>query len=251
MIIPTICTDDQLPLLRVTLTSICRAKPQSIFVVTPSDRLSSVANVAESVDKSIVVLGSNRRSKRHQILAAIPRIQADITVLVDDDVEWPGGEAFLPALIAPFEDADVGAVGTRQRVNRKDPWNAVEYLGALYIARRNQETLATSAIDGGLSCLSGRTQAIRTCIINTEQFQREYGGEKWRGQELNPDDDNFITRYCYRGGWKIRIQPDEKALVYTTLETGLKKYIAQCVRWERSRLRHTITLLTMHPSVWR
>ncbi|KAF2728546.1 hypothetical protein EJ04DRAFT_538347 [Polyplosphaeria fusca] len=196
-------------------------------------------------------MDSGNPGKRHQIARGIRNVTTDFTVFADDDVYWPSGQRFLPSLLAPFTDPDTGAVGSLQRVPRREPGNWTKFLGALYISRRNFETVGTSNIDGGISCLSGRTQAIRTEIIQSEQFLEAYLGEKWGGHELNPDDDNFITRYVWTSEFKIQVQTDENARVETTLETSFKKYVSQCVRWERSRLRHTITLLKECPRVWR
>jgi hypothetical protein len=69
------------------------------------------------------------------------------------------------------------------------------YLGACYIERRNFEITATSNMDGGLSCLSGRTAAFRTHILTDNRFINSYCNELWRGKVLNTDDDNFITRW--------------------------------------------------------
>lgn len=171
------------------------------------------------------------------------------TILADDDVWWPGRERAIPAFLAPFENPDTVAVGTCQAVKRENCLNIAEFLGCLYIARRNREFVATSNIDGGLTCLSGRTMIVRTRILQDPEFEKLYLQERWCGRMLNPDDDNCITRYLYSHG-KIRIQTDNNAIVYTSLGKVLKTYLAQCIRWERSRYRHTITLLLKHSDIW-
>jgi hypothetical protein len=77
------------------------------------------------------------------------------------------------------------------------------YLGGMWLNTgahatsrgENGECAATSRIDGAMSCVSGRTVAFRTEILNNEGFLSAYCSEKWRGKPLNKDDDNFITRY--------------------------------------------------------
>jgi hypothetical protein len=81
-----------------------------------------------------------------------------------------------------------------------------QYLGECYIERRNFEISATSHMDGGISCLSGRTAAIRTKILQTQDFITGYVTETWLGIPLNADDDNFVTRLLVAKGWGIRIQ---------------------------------------------
>jgi cellulose synthase/poly-beta-1,6-N-acetylglucosamine synthase-like glycosyltransferase len=128
----------------------------------------------------------------------------------------------LPHILAPFEDLEVSAVSTCQRIRRRPGLGIlrriVEYLGEGYIERRNFEISATSHMDSKISCLSGRLAAIRTEILRSDQFMTSYVTEKWRGKPLNADDDNFVTRLLSAKGWAIRIQMCKEAEVLTTLE---------------------------------
>jgi hypothetical protein len=87
--------------------------------------------------------------------------------MADDNVTWPS--TIFPWLLAPFEDKEMGAVGTSQRVRRLKTGTLMErcynWLGAVYIERRNFEISATHYIDRGTSCMSGRTCAFRTEIL--------------------------------------------------------------------------------------
>jgi cellulose synthase/poly-beta-1,6-N-acetylglucosamine synthase-like glycosyltransferase len=170
-------------------------------------------------------------NKRQQIYKAIPRITAPITILADDDIELPSKS--LPHILAPFKDSKIGAVGTCQRVRRRPGLGITDqiwqYLGECYIKRRNFEISATSHIDGRISCLSGRTAAIRTKILQTEDFMTGYVTETWLGIHLNADDDNFVTRFLVSKGWGIRIQMCKEAEVLTTLEFGYG-FLKQCLR---------------------
>ena len=111
-------------------------------------------------------------NKRFQVCKAIPFVRTRITVMTDNDVTWP--RTILPWLLAPFEDEKMGAVGTCQRVRRLETGTVEElcynWLGAVYIERRNFEISATHYIDGGTSCMSGRTCALRTEILQDEGF---------------------------------------------------------------------------------
>jgi hypothetical protein len=250
VVIPTICNTDQIDSFKRTLESIDRQEPHAIIVITPAVRAESIRKVATAVSTRIEVVGSTYANKRSQLWLGLEKVETEITVLADDDVEWRWDGTALLHLLAPFANTQTGAVGTRQRVERTSWRNLVEFLGALYITRRNQETMATSSIDGGLSCLSGRTFAIRTAIVQNDGFRRQYLNENWLGCRLNPDDDNCITRWLWSFGYRIRIQSAEEVVVHTTLETTLLKYLSQCIRWERSRWRHTFTLVTKHPRIW-
>src|SRR5579859_5470733 len=82
------------------------------------------------------------------------------------------------------------------------------FLGALYLERRNFDCAATTHMDGGVPCMSGRTVAYRTHILQDEQFTGGFTDEKWWfGQyQLNADDDNFITRWMVSHGWETYMQ---------------------------------------------
>lgn len=114
-------------------------------------------------------------SKRAQVAHAAPQVVTPIAVMMDDHVFWRPG--FLKAILCPFEDPNVGLVGTNKRVQRLDGlglwariWNM---LGALYLCRHNFEIRATNAVDGGVFVVSGRTYAIRTEILDTPTFSQD------------------------------------------------------------------------------
>ncbi|KAF9733848.1 polysaccharide synthase [Paraphaeosphaeria minitans] len=163
-------------------------------------------------------------------------------------------------LLSPPRSARLGLSSEFGRVfasrfSGGSPWNFLreyvwEYLGACYIERRNFEITATSNIDGGMSCLSGRTAAFWTKILQNEPFITGYCNEMWRGKILNPDDDNFITRWLVSRGWRIAIQSAEKAVVQTTLERN-SKFLYQCLRWARSNWRSNFTSTICERHVWR
>jgi cellulose synthase/poly-beta-1,6-N-acetylglucosamine synthase-like glycosyltransferase len=164
--------------------------------------------------------------------------------MADDDVTWPS--TILPWLLAPFEDARMGGVGPSQRVKRirSGPLIArnFNWLGAVYLERRNFEISATHGIDGGTSCMSGRTCAFRTEILQSPLFLDGFKTERWGQYQLNADDDNFITRWLVANGWKTWIQYNPECEIETTLENN-HKFLYQCTRWARSNWRSNYTSL--------
>jgi cellulose synthase/poly-beta-1,6-N-acetylglucosamine synthase-like glycosyltransferase len=177
-------------------------------VSTIESDLLRITKLAHSIDPRIQVIAASFANKRQQIYEAIPRITTPITILADDDIKLPSES--LPHILASFEDSKIGAVGTCQSVRRRPGLGMIDqiwqYLGECYIERRNFEISATSHMDGGISCLSGRTAAIRTKILQTQDFITGYVTETWLGIPLNADDDNFVTRLLVAKGWGIRIQ---------------------------------------------
>ncbi|KAL9633806.1 MAG: hypothetical protein Q9164_004479 [Protoblastenia rupestris] len=169
----------------------------------------------------IRVLSIAYPNKRRQMVRAIPEIRTDVTIFADDDVLWPA--KLLQWMLAPLEDESYGGVGTNQRLRRAESPKLQQriygYLNALYLERRNFDCASCMYMDGGLPCLSGRTVAYRTEILQDEAFTHNFTHEEWLGRyRLNADDDNFITRWLVTHNKKIAYQYHKEAEVLTTLE---------------------------------
>ncbi|KAG6059331.1 hypothetical protein E4U13_001155 [Claviceps humidiphila] len=251
VVIPTIhnAMEELLP----SLQSILACQPAELILVTTSDRSKALHRLAQSLDSpNVRVLQSSIANKRLQVCEALPQVTTSITVMADDDVTWPS--TMLPWILAPFEDPKMGGVGTCQRVRRErsGSWatRAWNWLGAAYIERRNFEISATHKIDGGTSCMSGRTGAYRSEILSSPDFVHGFQNEKWRSWILNADDDNFVTRWLVSHQWKTWVQYSPECELETTLENG-HKFLYQCSRWARSNWRSNWTSLVRERHVWR
>jgi hypothetical protein len=219
------------------------------ILVTTYNKHEALSRVAETLQNpgcvEIEVLPVDKANKRLQVCKALEddHVKTAITVMADDDVEWPS--TLMPWLLAPFEDDKMGGVGTCQRVKRVDGdvmTRVFNWLGAAYVERRNFEISATHNIDGGTSCMSGRTGAYRTEILKSSDFLRNFKHEKWGTYILNTDDDNFITRWLVAHQWKTWIQYEPECEIETTLENSIK-FLYQCSRWARSNWRSNWTSL--------
>ena len=235
--------------------SVLANRPAQIIVVTIGpERLETATRICKELDPLIIkVMAVERANKRRQALHALPLCNTKIAVLIDDHVFWP--KQFLQYLLAPFQDARVGGVGTKKRVRRFDHgfgsadfWN---FMGCVYLERHNFDIAATTSIDGGVFCLSGRTSAIRTSILKEEEFIEGFGNEMIfnRWGPLNVDDDNFITRYLVRNGWDIKFQMQEQATMETTVGV-YPTFLLQCLRWARSTWRSNSASLFTDRTVW-
>ena len=242
VIIPTVAED--LQQLKETVQSAYRLEPFELLLVTPDSRVKRVYQMVEELGspKIIQVLSVSQANKRRQLCRAIPEVETKITLLLDDDVWLP--EKFTKWILAPFEDPRVGGVGTNQQIRRFNRSNIWEFLGAIYLVRRNFDCTACNWIDGGLPCLSGRAVAYRSEILQDPNFTYGFTHETWGSDHfLNADDDNFITRWLFSHNWKIQMQNHRECEVETTLEDD-SKYLRQCLRWVRSNWRSNLTSLT-------
>ncbi|KAH9209991.1 nucleotide-diphospho-sugar transferase [Leptodontidium sp. 2 PMI_412] len=251
IILPTISTD--VKELQQTIESMLACNPSQVLLVTTKRQYDIIQNLCKSINvRNLRVFQSPVASKRLQVCKAIPFVETSITVMVDDDVTWPS--TILPWLLAPFEDGKIGGVGTCQRVRRLKTGTLMErcynWLGAAYIERRNFEILATHYIDGGTSCMSGRTCALRTEILQDPAFKKGFENEKWGKRRLNADDDNFVTRWLVSHQWKTWVQSNRKCEIETTLENS-SKFLLQCLRWARSNWRSNYISLFVERYIWR
>ncbi|PVI08342.1 glycosyltransferase family 2 protein [Periconia macrospinosa] len=242
VIIPTVAEDIQQ--LKETVQTAYRLEPFELLLVTPDSRVKRVYQMVEELGcpKKLQVLSVSQANKRRQLSRAIPEVRTKITLLLDDDVWLP--EKFTKWMLAPFEDPRVGGVGTNQQLRRLDRSNIWEFLGAIYLVRRNFDCTACNWIDGGLPCLSGRAVAYRSEILQDPNFTYGFTHETWGSDHfLNADDDNFITRWLFSHDWKIQLQNHRECEVETTLEND-SKYLRQCLRWVRSNWRSNLTSLS-------
>jgi len=250
VVIPTI--HNAVEELRPSLKSILACRPAELILVTTHDRRPALESLAKSLDYNVRVLATSIANKRLQVCEALPKVETPITIMADDDVTWPS--TLMPWILAPFEDPRIGGVGTNQRVRRE--WDADwatqiwNWLGAAYIERRNFEISATHYMDGGTSCMSGRTGAYRSEILSSHDFLHGFKNEKWRNWILNADDDNFVTRWLVSHQWKTWIQYEAECEIETTLENGVK-FLYQCSRWARSNWRSNWTSLVRERYVWK
>ncbi|TIA24589.1 hypothetical protein D6C80_00303 [Aureobasidium pullulans] len=232
-----------------TIKTCLATQPFEILIVTIDANIKRAERTAAALNSSkIRVLSVAKANKRSQMCAAIPHVMTKITVFADDDVIWP--TTLLAWILAPFEDDEMGGVGTSQRLMRPKKMTIWSFLGSLYLERRNFDCSACLHIDGGLPCLSGRTVAYRTCILQDDAFTHGFTHETWRTFQLNADDDNFITRWMYTHGWKITMQYHKACEVQTTLEDS-PKYLKQCLRWVRSNWRSNLTSMFVERHYWR
>ena len=235
--------------------------PLEIIIVTIDDQVPFLNALIDQSLKdteycraNVSVLAVPSAGKRKQMAHGLERARGSITILVDDDVFWQ--PLLLRYILACFEDKAVGGVGTRQRVylkheSSRDTLSIWYRLADRRLAGRNKGQAAMNYLDGGVTCLSGRTAAYRSEILISSSFIQSFTRDLWLGRySLDSGDDTFCTRWLLAKGWHIRIQTAPEAEIYTVvLDTPL--FLKQVLRWARNSKRSFIRCIFGIPEIWR
>ncbi|KZO98905.1 glycosyltransferase family 2 protein [Calocera viscosa TUFC12733] len=226
-----------------------QGEPKEIIIVTEERMRGPLEELAAAVDPRVRVLTVPYANKRLQMVEGIRSTTTDIVVFADDDALWP--PTMLPHVLACFEDQKVGGVGTNQRVTpvgtRLTVW---EVLAAFRLSIRNVEIAASTHIDGGVPCLSGRTAAYRTIILKDPEFLHGFTHDFWLGKyHLNSGDDKFLTRWLVSHGWNTYIQCCREAELLSTMKPNWR-FLKQVLRWTRNTWRSDLRSLFKERFIW-
>ena len=255
VLLPTI--DPNGPDFQECIRSILSNQVASIIIITVGAALKadckSVLEALAPISQgtSLSVCAIRKPSKRRQIAHSMPHVSTSVTILTDDHVFW--GPNFVPAVLAPLENPNVGMVATKKRVRRTTPgkwtWlSVVNFIACNYLERHNWELRASNAIDGSLFVISGRTAVYRTEFLADPTLLDDFCHEKFffglfgKQDGLGPDDDNHLSRNAMKKGWLIRFQDTEDAIVETTLGEW-PKFNGQILRWARTTFRSNPVML--------
>ncbi|KAI8912872.1 glycosyltransferase like family 2-domain-containing protein [Entophlyctis helioformis] len=249
ILVPTIDSGDEI---KLALRSWLRNNPyEVIFITTPGAQpaLEALATEVDPQRRTVRVITIGKPNKRNQMVAGINHVKTDIIVFCDDDVLWP--DTMLDWLLAPFEDRQMGGVGTSQTVKPTgDRMTIWEILAAFRISMRNIEITSTTYIDGGVCCLSGRTAAYRTAILRDPKFQWDFTHEFWLKKfHQHSGDDKFLTRWMHSHAWKTYIQCCPQAELQSTFKNNWR-FLKQLLRWTRNTWRSDIRSLIFERHIW-
>ena len=247
IVVPTIDAGDEF---REAAYSWLACNPKEIIVVTEEVMREPIQKLANSVapDK-IKVYTVPKASKRDQMAEGIRHTNTDILVFADDDAIWK--PTMLQYILACFEDESIGGVGTSQGVKplgkRQTVW---EVLAGFRLTIRNIEVAASTHIDGGVCCISGRTAAYRTVILKDPSFIHNFTNDYWRGKhKLNSGDDKFLTRWMISHGWRTYMQVCKEAQLLSTFKDNWR-FLMQVLRWTRNTWRSDFRSLFTERFLW-
>jgi hypothetical protein len=270
VVIPT--TDISTPTLHKVLRSILAHNVARLIITTTQDAHSLQLPALEAAipafrpdiafrdsDTHCLVKRQPKPNYRRQVAAAMEAVDTKILIIPDDHTYWPSSPTFIPALLAPFEDPKIGAVGPailgkhhHHSLSFRGFWN---FIGMVYLLRNHMQDRATNTVDGGLSCLTGRFGVYRSSIWKDTAFLRACLNEYisffglYKVGPLTVDDDKFHTRWLVNHGWNIRVQGGPETTLLTELGVW-PRFHAQILRWTRTSWRTVPRTLAVDRTCW-
>ncbi|MFN8566770.1 MAG: glycosyltransferase [Kouleothrix sp.] len=224
------------------------------WIANAPDRIIAVIDVTDTTCMAIAhtypqvtVIPIDIPGKRPALAAGVDAADTAIVVLVDSDVIWEPG--VLRKLTMPFADPTIGGVGTRQHMYPSDGQRATlwERLADIYLdIRYADEVPATTRWGRAVSCLSGRTAAYRTTLL--QQLREPFLHETFNGIACMSGDDKRYTSLILQNGYHTWNQLN--ACVYSTFNPRFGGFVKQRIRWSRNSFRSDLRAL-WQGWVWR
>ena len=170
---------------------------------------------------------TSKAGKRPALADGILASKCEILALVDSDTIW--AHNIKDNLLAPFQNAVIGGVTTRQHpIERNSIWQKMT--DVFWDMRNYYDLPSQTAMARALTCLSGRTSLYRRQIILPKL--NEFLNEIVFGRKKESGEDKCLTRLVQRDGWKTYYQSN--AVVFSSAASDFKTFWNQRIRWSRN-----------------
>src|SRR5262245_8202499 len=201
--------------------------PNEVILVIDVGDHEGQQRLAQISDPRLNVLVFEHRGKRSALGVGIRAARGEIVVFADSDTWWEPG--LLDAVQMPFEDPEVGGVGTQQNVYQRTSsvWRRIaDWL----INLRYYDYVPAMGSKGGVACLSGRTAAYRRSVITpvVENLENEF----FLGRRCIAGDDGRLTWLTLSQGYKTVHQSSARAL--SMFPNTFSAFFKQRIRWSRN-----------------
>lgn len=244
-----------------TIRSVVSNQPMDVIIAADSkcmrndpDFITKCGACSVNDVTTVRVVEVTARGKRAALIAGIKETNTKLVALVDDDIDWKTKSkkfTFLQKLVAPFQhDVKIGGVGCKQVARIAHYFDVWRILADMRLAVRFLELMATTTMDGGASCISGRTGLYRTSIVKNEEFYEYLGNETLWGMKLLSGDDKCLTRFVMNKGYNTYHQLRRTCKLSTSFGNG-SEFINQMLRWSRNTWRSDIKSLFIEKKIWR
>ncbi|MBC8076616.1 MAG: glycosyltransferase [Chloroflexales bacterium] len=216
------------------------------WIANTPDRIIAVIDVTDTVCIEIArtyaeveVMLIDIPGKRPALAMGVDASTTDIVVLVDSDVIWEPD--VLAKVKMPFADPKIGGVGTRQNMYPTDGKRATiwERLADIYLDIRYTDEVPATTLFKAVSCLSGRTAAYRTQVL--QMLREPFLNETFNGHPCMSGDDKRYTCLVLQSGYRTWNQLD--ARVYSTFKPDFRGFVKQRIRWSRNSFRSDLRAL--------
>ncbi|MGI5166451.1 glycosyltransferase family 2 protein [Spirillospora sp. CA-253888] len=210
--------------------------PSEVIIVIDVGDHEGHRRLAEVTDPRLHVLVYEHSGKRSALGVGIRAARGEIVVFADSDTWWQPG--LLDAVQMPFEDPQVGGVGTQQNVYQRTTsvWRRIaDWLVNL----RYYDYVPAMGSKGGVACLSGRTAAYRRSVILpvVENLENEF----FLGRRCIAGDDGRLTWLTLSQGYKTVHQSSARAI--SMFPDSFRAFVKQRIRWSRNSYRCYLTAL--------
>jgi hyaluronan synthase len=225
-------------LFRKAIESWLANRPERIIAVVDVTDTTSMAVAAAYPGVEVVPIEIS--GKRAALAAGVDLTTTEIVALVDSDVIWTPD--VLQKLKMPFADPTIGGVGTRQNMYPTDGTRPTiwERIADIYLdVRYSDEIPATALIGRAVSCLSGRTAAYRTALL--QGLREPFLNETFLGVPCMSGDDKRYTSLVLQTGYRTWYQLD--ARVYSAFQPTFRGFQRQRIRWSRNSFRSDLRAL--------
>jgi cellulose synthase/poly-beta-1,6-N-acetylglucosamine synthase-like glycosyltransferase len=234
-------------LFRRAIESWIANRPNQIIVVVDLADTSGVCEAVAREYTQVKTLFGSVPGKRAALAAGVDASSTDIVVLADSDVIWEPD--VLRKIKMPFADQKIGGVGTRAFMmpSRGENPTLWERLAGAYLdLRYSAEVPATTLLSHAVGCLSGRTSAYRTQLL--QSLREPFLHETFLGKPCISGDDKCYSYLVLEKGYNTWCQLN--ARVHSTFRPDFTGFVQQRIRWSRNSFRSELRALAQG-WIWR
>jgi N-acetylglucosaminyltransferase len=240
------CYNEEPALLRSCLRSLAQQDYKGevrVWVVDDGSRnvadLLPVLETKTGLDLKVVRLDGNRGKREAQAVALKDGV-GEVVVTIDSDTSIaPTG---IRQLVAWLADPQVGAVTGNLLPSNPDASWLTRLINTRYQLLFERER-AAQGFFGTVLCCAGPFSAYRREAV--EEVLDDYLGQRFLGGRRVCGDDLKLTNLVLAAGYRSEFAPDARAT--TDVPTGVRRFVRQQLRWNRSFYRELPRMLGLLP----